>query len=101
MQQLDSVTGFSELKDLLIRTYNIEKERSLIQLHFTESDHELLMHDYSDHEKVICLCSDLRVGTPDKSLSPRAKRIVNEALKQNKPCEFLNNGFKLYGFFRS
>jgi hypothetical protein len=31
MQQTDSVTGFSELKDLLIRTYQIKRSREFVR----------------------------------------------------------------------
>ncbi len=101
MQQLNSVTGFSELKDLLIRTYKIEKDRELIKLYFAEYKNELFMHDYSNHKNLICLCRNTKTKTPSKKLPPKAYEIVLQALNQVKPAEFLIEGFRLYGFFRS
>jgi len=47
MQQRELISGFSELKDLLIRTYKFEKEREFVRLYFSEYKNELLMHDYA------------------------------------------------------
>lgn len=51
MQQQQLISGFSELKDLLIRTYNIEKDREFVRLYFSECDNQLLMYDYDDHTR--------------------------------------------------
>ena len=60
MHQRVVMSGFSDLKDLLIRTYKIDKDQGLVKLYFTEENNRLLMHDYDDHERVIYLCSNLK-----------------------------------------
>lgn len=101
MRQQNLVSGFSELKDLLITTYKIEKPRELVQLYFSQSGMELLMHDYDDHKKVMHLCFDIRKKQTKIGLKTYAERLVNEALTHHLPSAFLNHNFKLYGFFRS
>lgn len=100
MQQRELVSGFSDLKDLLIRTYNIEKERELVRLYFSESKNELLMHDYDDHKKAIRLCLNLKRKLIMERLTVNAQRLVQESLKHTSPAEFLINEFQLNGFFR-
>ena len=79
MQQREIVSGFSDLKDLLIRTYKINRDRELVKLCFTEKDNELLMHDYDDHKKVICLCSNIKNRLIRNILAPKASLLVKES----------------------
>ena len=100
MQQRELVFGFSKLKDLLIRMYKIDRDRSLVKLYFSEKDDVLLMHDYDDHKKYLALSlsisnKDIRTGLTGDSYN-----LVEESLRQPNPTEFLNIGFKLNGFFR-
>ena len=101
MQQRELVSGFSDLKDLLIRTYKIVKEREFLKLYFTEVNNELLMHDFNDHKREISICSDVKNKVIKIALSPTAKLLVKESLLHSDPVKFLNDEFKLYGFFRS
>ena len=102
MQQRELVSGFSDLKDLLIRTYKIDRDRSLVMLYFTEADDQLLMHDYDDHNKVITICSNLKNKFIKRDVfTVRAIFVVENALDQDDPSVFLNSSFKLNGFFRS
>ena len=101
MQQRELVSGFSELKDLLIRTYQIERGRELVKLYFSEEDNKLLMHDYDNHKKVIRLCLNLERKNIWNGLTGNAHRLVNESLKHASPSEFLIQEFQLNGFFRS
>ena len=101
MQQREVVSGFSDLKDLLIRTYKIEKEREFLKLYFTEKANELLMHDFNDHQRKIGICLDVKRKIIKDTLSPIAKLLVKESLLHTDPAKFLNDEFKLYGFFRS
>lgn len=100
MQQREFISGFSELKDLLIRTYNIKKEREFVRLYFSEHDNQLLMHDYNDHKRAISLCADLKQKSIRSGLSVYSKRLVTESLKFPKSSVFLNKEFQLHGFFR-
>jgi len=100
MQQREFISGFSELKDLLIRTYHIKKEREFVRLYFSVNKNELLMHDYEDHKKVIGLCSNLQQKRVRDGLSINAYRLVIESLKHKSPSEFLIHNYQLYGFFR-
>jgi hypothetical protein len=100
MQHIDSVAGFSDLKDLLIRTHKIEKGRELIKLYFTESDDRLYMHDYNDHKKMITLCKSIREKELSNSLSRRSERLIREALNHRSPSQYLIMNFNLYGFFK-
>ena len=59
MHQREQVSSFSELKDLLIRTFQIERDRAFVKLHFSENGTELLMHDYDDHKKALALSRDM------------------------------------------
>ena len=101
MQQREMVSGFSELKDLLIRTCKIERGRDLVKLYFSESRNTLVMHDYDDHKKEICICIDLDLKVVWEGIAGNAQFLVSESLNQASPAVFLNDGFKLYGFFRS
>ncbi len=101
MQQLELVTGFSELKDMLIRKYKIERSRNLTKLYFSEKENSLLLHDYDDHRRTITLCSNLKSGTISDDLGLNAVLLVSESLKHPSPAEFLIREFQLNGFFRS
>lgn len=100
MQQRELISGFSELKDLLIRTYNIKKERELVRLYFSVSKNELLVHDYDDHKGVISLCANLARKQIRNGLSAGIRRLVTESLEHSSPSEFLNKEFQLNGFFK-
>lgn len=100
MQQTEFISGFSELKELLIKTYNIETDKALVRLYFTESNNELLMHDYDNHKKVICLCSNLKDKIIKNGLPTKAMLLVNESIDHASAAQFLNFEFKLSGFFR-
>lgn len=100
MQQRELISGFSELKDLLIRTYNIKKDREFVRLYFSESKNELLMHDYDEHERVISLCFNLELKIIRERLGVSAYRLVQESLKHTSPALFLIKEFQLNGFFR-
>ncbi len=80
MQQREIVSGFSELKDLLIRTYRIERSREFVKLYFSENDKILFMHDYDDHGKKIALSFDLELKHVWDGLAASAHRLVNESL---------------------
>ncbi len=101
MQQRELVSGFSELKDLLIRTYKINRRREFVRLYFSIANNELLMHDYDDHKKALSLCSDIEQKKIREGLMSKSHRLAKESLKHPSPAEFLNNESKLYGFFRS
>ncbi len=103
MEQRTLVSGFSELKDLLIRTYNIDSDRSFIRLYFTEGrrgDAEILMHDFNDHSKMISVCTDLNRNIIPGKIKGNARHLVEKSLEFDSPSEFLNTNFILYGFFR-
>ena len=100
MRQQELVSGFSELKDLLITTYRIEQPRELVKLYFSETTNELLMHDYDDHSKFIILSFKLQDRLSRTGLTLYASRLVILALNHPSPSIFLNHNFKLYGFFR-
>jgi hypothetical protein len=100
MEQRETVSGFSELKDLLIRTYQIEKSREFVRLFFSESDGALIMHDFDDHNKTIHLCFDIKKRSIQKNLTNNAKQLVIESLDQPSPSQYLIDEFQLYGFFR-
>lgn len=101
MQQRELVASYSELKDLLIRTYKINRDREFIRLYFSEKDNELLMHDYGEHQKALTLSRDIVNKQVRDGLKTNSLNLVKESLLQPKPSEFLNNGFNLNGFFRS
>lgn len=100
MEQRELISGFSELKELLIRTFRIERECEFVRLYFSEHDNELLMYDYNDHKKVISLCVDLMQKRILNGLSVNAYRLVDESLKHTSPADFLIKEFQLSGFFR-
>lgn len=58
------------------------------------------MHEYSDHSKFVILSSSISqkhvVEFPEK----KAMKIIDAALEEEAPLEFLKDGFLLYGFFR-
>ena len=100
MKQIEIVSGFSELKGLLIRTYKIERSSELIKLYFTLQDQQLYMHDYDDHKKAVLLAKDIDFKDISDQLAFKAQRLVAEAIDNPNPAEFLNMEFKLSGFFR-
>ncbi|MBC7420192.1 MAG: hypothetical protein H7328_05640 [Bdellovibrio sp.] len=87
MQQTELVGGFSELKDLLIKTYRIERPQELVRLYFTAVEDELLMHDYNDHAKLIGL-GTIERPSASKSLSHNASKVVRAALETGDPVFF-------------
>lgn len=101
MQQRELVAGFSELKDLLIRTYKINRDREFIRLYFSEKDNQLLMHDYEEHQQALTLSRDIINKQIRDGLSANSHNLIKESLLRPKPSEFWNIGFKLNGFFRS
>lgn len=101
MQQTELISGFSELKKLLIRTYNIEQEPEYVKLYFSEFKNELLMHDYDDYKKFIRLCINLERKQLRKGLPHNARYLVIESLRHISPSKFLINEFQLYRFFKS
>jgi hypothetical protein len=100
MQQRETIFGFSELKDLLIRTYRIQRSRESIRLFFSEDKNVLLLHDYDDHKKTIHLSFDIKGKSVRETLAPYAKKLVEESLEQPSPSKYLIDEFQLYGFFR-
>lgn len=100
MQQRELVSGFSELKDLLIRTYKIDRNRELVRLYFSEKDNELLMHDYDDHKKSFALSRSMNNKEISHGLTANALRLVKESLNRVSPADFLIEQFQLNGFFR-
>lgn len=101
MQERVLISGFSELKDLLIKTYKLERSREYVRLYFSEKYNMLCMHDYDNHKNVIVISFDLENKFIKETITGNAYRIVKESLNYTSPAEFLNNGFKLSGFFRS
>ncbi len=101
MQPREFMYGFSDLKQLLVKTYDIQVARDLVKLHFSETDNTLIMHDYNDHKKQVLLSFDLLNMTVAEKLTVKSKRLVREAFTHNDPAAFLNSEFRLYGFFRS
>ena len=101
MQQRQLVSGFSELKDLIIRKYNITEERNKIRLHFTMDGGMLVLHNYKQHIQKIILAEVMphrpSIRIPENSI---ARQLIELALKQDRPAQFLNHQFKLHGFFR-
>ena len=100
MQQRELVSGFSELKDLLIRTYKIERNREFVKLYFSEKGNELLMHDYNDHKKSFALSVNIAKKQIPAGLTANAHRLVKESLSRASPAGFLIEEFQLNGFFR-
>lgn len=100
MEQRDLVVGFSELKDLLIRTYQIDRDRNLVRLYFTSNGKELFMHDFDDHQKIIILSFRTKEKLVRPGLREFIRRTVLMALAQTDPAEFLNINFQLHGFFK-
>ena len=101
MQTMSAVSGFTELKDLLIRTYNIDRPKEEIRLWFTVLEDLLIMHDYQDHQKSIVLINSIQAKAFKKLKLNHATELLEEALETNKPDVFLNDGFLLHGFFRT
>ena len=97
MQQKDLVVGFSDLKDILIHTYKIEKPREQVRLYFSIITADLWMHDYDDHAKKVAL---LQGGLNRLPYDSFGWRLVNFVKKSRKPDALLNDLFQLYGFFR-
>jgi hypothetical protein len=101
MQSIEIVSGYSDLKTLLVRTYKIDRPVEFIRLFFSESQNELLLHDYDDHKKIIHICYSIKMKDIRPRLSRNSNQLILESLNQKSPAQFLNDGFKLYGFFRS
>ena len=101
MQTRQFISGFSDLKNLLIKTYKIEKESDQIKLYFSESENNLILHDYDNHARTIVLVFDVRRKRIEKWLSRSAHLIVERSLMNKAPAKYLNEGFQLYGFFKS
>lgn len=97
MHQRELVSGFSDLKDTLIRTYKIERPRNQIRLYFTFLNNELWMHDYADHEKKILLLKNELNHLPEDSWG---WKLINDSIKSKEPHALLNTLFQLHGFFR-
>ena len=100
MQSMDFVVGFSVLKDLLIKTYKIERPRELVRLHFTDRDRVLLMHDYDDHKKIVVLSYNLESRQINEQVVGAANELVAVSLTHKRPASFLHEKFLLNGFFR-
>jgi hypothetical protein len=100
MQQRQVIAGFSDLKELLIRTYEMRESRELIRLHFSASNNQLLMHDYNDHKKFVILCRNIIYKVLVTGLSQNAYELLMIALDSKTPINFLNEQFKLNGFFK-
>ncbi len=101
MQNRQIVSGFSELKDLLIKKYKIGESRENIRLHFSMSGADLYLHNYRRHEEKIKLAR-IVAGKMANNLILRsnARDLVDVALKEKGPAEYLNQQFQLNGFFR-
>lgn len=100
MQQREIMSGFSDLKELLIRTYKIDKDREFVRLYFTELAGALLMQDYHDHKKSIPLCYNVKRKLIEVTLSAKAQLLIEESLLHPVPAKFLNDEFMLNGSFR-
>lgn len=70
------VVGFSELKELLIQTYTIDRDRVFVKLHFSEQNDELIMHDYDDHKKMITLIPSLKEKFIWRGLQGKAHQLI-------------------------
>lgn len=101
MQNRQIMSGFSELKDLLIKKYKINENRKSIRLHFRMMAGELYLHNYRRHEQKIQIASIVN-GLITNNLTERsfARDLVELALKEIMPASFLNRNFQLNGFFR-
>ena len=97
MQQKDLVVGFSDLKDILIQTYKIEKPRDQIRLYFSFVGTELRMHDYEDHEKAVTVISD--AGDIQPKPGSFGWRLINFAKKVKTPRFYSMNFFNYTAFF--
>jgi hypothetical protein len=98
MQQTEFLSGYSELKDLLVEHYGHDRKK--LRLYFSQTKNSLLMHDYNNHKNVVELVLNFEIPAFNRYLKPRAKKLVLNALRQNEPAKYLNDGFLLYGFFR-
>jgi hypothetical protein len=100
MKATSAVSGFSELKELLIRTYKIERPSNEVRLHFSQEGNELLMHDCDDHQKVITLSNKIKDKRLSNLITGNARMICMEALEAEFPAAYLNDRFLLYGYYR-
>ncbi len=102
MQQRQIVSGFSEIKDLLIRKYKITEDREKLRLYFTYNDGLLTVHNYRSHEQQIILTDRTFSGVINHMLPKNSfsRQVVKLALNETRPDDFLNSQFKLHGFFR-
>ncbi|MBC7740715.1 MAG: hypothetical protein H7061_00860 [Bdellovibrionaceae bacterium] len=101
MDQIKVVGGFSDLKELLIQTYGIKRERDEIKLFFSVKDGELLMHNYDDHKQAVTLSKDITIKHLIELKQNRAKQLIYESLSKENPSQYLNEQFLLHGFFRA
>ena len=100
MDQLEIVLGYSELKELIIRKYKIDKNRELVKLYFTAEDNKLVIHDYHDHKKAITLVQNIKRRQLSIFSGHNGRRLVQQSLNYADPVKFLNDEFRLSGFFR-
>ena len=100
MHQIQIISGFSELKDLLIEQFQVKRPREMIRLHFTISRDRLLVHDYNNHQNVIPIVHSALQRDLNIHLKGNAKTLCLEALTHPDPALYLNEEFQLYGFFR-
>ncbi|MBC7421677.1 MAG: hypothetical protein H7328_13190 [Bdellovibrio sp.] len=100
MEPRELMYGFSDLKKLLIQTYQIDQPPEVVKLYFSEGDNALVVHDYDDHRKQLFLSLDVFNKLARPELPLKVINLVNESLKQSHPANFLNNEFLLNGFFR-
>lgn len=83
MRQRHLVSGFSELKNLLIQKYDIKEDRMKLRLHFTMRDGELFVHNYKLHHQQIQL-TEMLYGKPENKMqrNSRARRVIYWTLKE-------------------
>ncbi len=101
MQTASAVSGFSGLKEILIRTYKIDRPPIEVRLHFSQTENLLLMHDYDDHGKMIVISNNPKRKAFSDFLTGNARLLCVEALETEFPAADLNSRFLLYGYFRS
>lgn len=99
MEQTEFVVGFSELKDLLIDKYKILAPREHLRLYFTESNNQLIIHDYRSHLKQLVLSRNVKSGQTMEFLERMALKVIQLSLLSSSPSKMLNENFLLYGYF--
>jgi hypothetical protein len=100
MEQVQIVSGFSELKDLLIQKFQIARSRERIRLYFTENDDQLLLHDFHEHKISLTIVRSIEQKILSGYLTENARLLCAKAIKEPDPVAYLNHGFLLYGYFR-